>query len=854
MSFAPNCQSDARALVALHVPRELRLRAQWLAWWSVVGEGERVTLPSGGWTKPLKKQGKPHKLPINPRTGGLAASTEPKTWSSLEDARAAVQKWSLTGIGFVFTASDPYAGVDLDNCRDSETGEIAEWGLVIIRALDSYTEVSPSGTGVHIIVRGRLPGGKGRRIALSGGNIEMYSRGRYFTFTGNRVEGTPTDIRDCHTELLALRDKLLSGKKPLEAASVPSPTLRLVAGDDELIAKAKSAQNGARFERLWNGIWEGDYPSQSEAESALCTHLAFWTGKDPTRMDALFRRSGLMREKWLREDYRDMTLANAIAITTETWNPSQRARLGNRAGAGSSDEPGPGQSPVQSAPIWETPVPFHQFELPPFPVVSLPGWLGAFVEAEAIATQTPVDLAAMLGLSVVAAACAKRIVIQIRPGYREPANIYTVTTLPSGSRKTAVFADATGPLEEYERAEAKRTASAIAKARTAYKIREARLRRLQEQAANPEEKSQNRFASEAEKLAEEQAKTPVPVPRRCLADDCTPEKLPGLLADNGGRVAVMSPEGDVFDLMAGRYSSKKAANFGVFLKGHAGDSIRVDRVGRPPEYVNAPAITIGLAVQPDVIRGLASEPGFRGRGLLARFLFAMPSSLLGRRIINAPAVPGQIRAEYRAGVLALLNLPFDKDESGEACPHVLVPDPDALEALHEFETWIEPQLSEFGALGTMSDWGGKIVGAVARIAGLLHMAAMTGSVAPWQTPIARTTIERAIQIGKYLIPHARAAFAEMGADPVVENAKKILRWIEHTVVDSFTRRDAHQAMRATFRRTEDLDAPLAVLVDRRFIRHQPSHATSRGRPPGPAFDVNPRWDRQCKSARGVCQF
>src|SRR5258708_5401047 len=119
-------------LVFDRIPRELRDLPQWIAWWAVVGKGVRVKLPSGGSTKPLKKQEKPHKLPINPRTGGLAATTLANDWSSFEDALAAAGKWSLTGIGFVFTASDPYSGVDLDNCRNSETGEIAEWGLVII--------------------------------------------------------------------------------------------------------------------------------------------------------------------------------------------------------------------------------------------------------------------------------------------------------------------------------------------------------------------------------------------------------------------------------------------------------------------------------------------------------------------------------------------------------------------------------------------------------------------------------------------------------------------------------------------------------------------------------------------------
>ena len=304
----------------------------------------------------------------------------------------------------------------------------------------------------------------------------------------------------------------------------------------------------------------------------------------------------------------------------------------------------------------------------------------------------------------------------------------------------------------------------------------------------------------------------------------------------------MSPEGDIFDLMAGRYSTRNAANFGVFLKGHAADTIRVDRVGRPPEYVEAPAITIGLAVQPDVIRGLASAPGFRGRGLLARFLYAMPASLLGRRNTNARAVPDEIVADYRANVLALLNLPFDKDNSDENRPYVLTLAPDARESLHEFENWIEPQLAEFGALGSMSDWGGKIVGGVARIAGVLHMVSLANQVSPWQTPITKHTVECAIQVGKYLIPHARAAFAEMGADPGVDAAKKILRWIGQSNLSSFTRRDAHQAMRSTFRRPEELDAPLELLIDRGFIRHKPSQASGAGRKRSPEFEVNPLWN------------
>jgi hypothetical protein len=284
---------------------------------------------------------------------------------------------------------------------------------------------------------------------------------------------------------------------------------------------------------------------------------------------------------------------------------------------------------------WELPIPFHQFKLPRFPTETLPGWLREFVEAEAAATQTPEDLAGTLTLAVIAAACAKKVIVQVKPGYSEPVNIFTVTALPSGNRKSAVFVAATKPLEEYERSEAKRTAGEIAQAKTAYKIKEATLKRLQEQAVTTTGKKREALTQEAGALAAELSEMAVSAPTRCIVDDCTSEKLAGLLRDQGGRIAVMSAEGDVFDLMAGRYSSNNTSNFAVYLKGHAGDTLRVDRVGRAPEFVQAPALTVGLAVQPDVIRGLAEKPGFRGRGLLGRFLYALPASW----VVVTPTLP-----------------------------------------------------------------------------------------------------------------------------------------------------------------------------------------------------------------------
>ncbi len=128
-------------------------------------------------------------------------------------------------------------------------------------------------------------------------------------------------------------------------------------------------------------------------------------------------------------------------------------------------------------------------------------------------------------------------------------------------------------------------------------------------------------------------------------------------------------EGGAFETMAGRYSD--VANIDVYLKAHAGEDVRVDRVGRPSVHLKRPALTLGLAVQPDVIRGLAGKPGFRGRGLLARFFFSMPSSLVGRRDVDPPAVPADVADLYDMVISTVLCERGTADASGELVPYKL---------------------------------------------------------------------------------------------------------------------------------------------------------------------------------------
>ncbi len=134
---------------------------------------------------------KTKKVPINPGTGKLASVTDPSTWSSFEDAVKRNKKGGVDGIGFVFTTEDTYVGIDLDDCRDVDTGEIEPWAQNILADINSYSELSPSGTGIHIIAIGKLPG-NGIRF----GNKEIYDQGRYFTVTGNSIDTQRSSIKN----------------------------------------------------------------------------------------------------------------------------------------------------------------------------------------------------------------------------------------------------------------------------------------------------------------------------------------------------------------------------------------------------------------------------------------------------------------------------------------------------------------------------------------------------------------------------------------------------------------------------------------------------------------------------------
>ena len=263
--------------------------------------------------EPNEKKGKHDKIPKDPKTGYNAKANDPATWGDFQTAVKAVSKYGFDGIGIEF--ANGIFGVDLDNVV--KDGKLTAEAQDIIKTLDSYTEYSPSGTGIHILCRGTIPA-KDRRK----GNVEMYSEGRFFTVTGNTLVGTQEEVKERTAQAAAVHAKYLRREEAAPATSQPQD---LNLSDSELISKAMSAKNGHIFRALWNGDTSG-YPSQSEADLALCNLLAYWTNGNAYRMDALFRQSGLYREdKWNKrhgaDTYGNMTINKALSDFTPYTPP-----------------------------------------------------------------------------------------------------------------------------------------------------------------------------------------------------------------------------------------------------------------------------------------------------------------------------------------------------------------------------------------------------------------------------------------------------------------------------------------------------------------------------------------------------
>ena len=479
-------------------------------------------------------------------------------------------------------------------------------------------------------------------------------------------------------------------------------------------------------------------------------------------------------------------------------------------------------------PQWEPPIPFAQHILPTFPVEAFPTAVRDYVLAVAETTQTPVDMAATAALAVLALCQQGKYRIKGKDDWIEPLNLFTVIVAEPSERKSAVISHMTGAVHRFEAEYNKQHSGAVERSRMEKRILEKQQRNLEEMVIKGKAQMEN-----LQDVAMQLANFREVMPMRLYVDDVTTEKLTSVLAENNGTAAIVSAEGGIFDMLAGIYT--KNVNIDVFLKGHSGDDIRVDRVGRSSESIFNPALTVLLAVQPSVLSGMMSNGVFRGRGLTARFMYCMPQSKVGDRKYRTQPIPDEVSRCYEVTIRNLLQ------EETPKTPELIRLSPEADKLLEAFAGEVEGKLKT--EYSDMPDWAGKLVGAVLRISGLLCRAAnahcsdfldLSDSMI-----VDEATMAGAIAVGRYFTEHSRAAYSLMGADELVKQSQYTLDAIMKNGLLEFTRRDVMRMCRS-FKKVEQVQPVLNHLADLGYVALKETEQTfGKGRPANPTYLVNP---------------
>ena len=448
--------------------------------------------------------------------------------------------------------------------------------------------------------------------------------------------------------------------------------------------------------------------------------------------------------------------------------------------------------------------------------------------AVAETTQTPVDMAATAALAVLALCQQGKYRIKGKDDWIEPLNLFTVIVAEPSERKSAVISHMAGAVHRFEAAYNQQHAAAIERNRVEKRILEKQQRNLEEMVLKGKAQIED-----LQDVSMQLANFREVMPMRLYVDDVTTEKLTSVLSENGGTAAILSAEGGIFDMLSGIYT--KNVNIDVFLKGHSGDTIRVDRIGRNSESIMHPALTVLLAVQPNVLSGMMTNGTFRGRGLTARFMYCMPQSRVGDRLYRTQPIPDEVSRCYEIAIRNLL------DEEKPQIPELVHLSPEADKLLEQFASEVESKLkSEYSDI---PDWAGKLVGAVLRISGLLCRAANakcadfldlseSAMVSPEQ-------MTGAIAIGRYFTEHARAAYTLMGADALVKQSQYALDAILKTGLLEFNRRDLMRLCRS-FKTADAAQVVLNHLTDLGYLALKDGEQVPiKGRPSNPIYLVNP---------------
>jgi len=503
-------------------------------------------------------------------------------------------------------------------------------------------------------------------------------------------------------------------------------------------------------------------------------------------------------------DFNDLAAVGGLEAVRNQVEAAEAQALADMQGSTPPEEPPPAE------PEWPEPMVPGVLRTPDIPETILPGAWGDMVAAVSRSTQTPTAISVLCALGVLGTLLQRRFEVDTGT-HTEPLPVWCASVSPSGTRKTAVAGAFQRPLLDWEKLRADAMRREIARNNAVRDTALKRIESLKQQAgkAKPEELEAIRIDIENEQMnMPDELRAPT-----LFVEDVTPETMQRLLADHCGRMGVLSDEPGLFRILGGLYSGGGGASLEVFLKGHAGSALKVHRAARSV-FVDRPAVSMSLMVQPDLMADLAGSNQFRASGLMARFLWAVPVTNVGKRnVYDRYRIPNEVREAYNTAVLSMLE-GYPPEPGASDKPVTLRLDDCAEELWLDFAQEVEDQQGEGGPLDSIRDWTSKLPGAVARVAALLELAA--GGLG--RDTVGLEAMHQAITLARLLIPHTKAAFNLLGADALEADAIAVLKWVRGNGLEEFTQREAQKGMEARFRSVDKLKRAIEKLRDLDCVR------------------------------------
>jgi hypothetical protein len=721
------------AVIAENVPESLRRLDRWVCW-------------SWEWN-PKKDGGKcgRDKPPYDVRTGRNASSTNPATWASFADALAAHRAGLYDGIGFALgedgATGAVYSGLDLDDCRDPDTGRLSESAVYYLRLLDTYSEVSPSRTGAKAIAVGRLP--KGRRD--NGRGVEMYDSGRYFTVTGWRLDGFPADVME-RTEALArvhataFTEARAAGKqahlsdRELTLSALAGLSTRRAAGYSDWLAVGMALHCVDPSEAM---LAEWDRWSQGCAdkyeEGACATKWRSFTAGGGLTLGSLIH--------WARQD---------------GWAPPTGPPSGAK---GAEDRSGRRSAKADTVPATALGRPRR---LPPayrpFPLECLAAPMSLYVRDGAKALGCDAAYLALPALSVAAGLIGYTRVVRLKRTWKAPSVLWTMVIADSGSLKTPAFRLATDYLFTLQH----RLDAELLQELDAY---------LKEKEEWPQKVKQ---AAEAKE--EPPPKPEPPRHQTTFTSDATIEAIAELISDNPRGLIVACDELAAWLGSFARYKNKGAgSDVQRWLSMHSAGGFAYHRRTGDKRRIVVPhaAISVCGGIQPGVLAQAMGEE-FLASGLAARLLMAMPPRP-AKKWTELDVAP-EVERSYHSMLDGLFALDHARDKTGKPVPHVLKLDPDAKAAWVDwYDAWGQEQEAAEGELASAL---AKLEEAAARFALVHHVVTHVGLEVDDLRPLGHRSMEAGISLARWFAAEGRRVYAALAETSAERDARRLVEFIE----------------------------------------------------------------------------